>query len=114
MKDNLTGFVATMRQILVHAPWLSFGASDWDPFLLGVVEKVVAAFELVVEDWVSPGCYDFDCGLEQRTCWCHSIVSTGIEITYLQRVESELEPHLVVAFTGAAMRHSETALSLSD
>jgi hypothetical protein len=88
------GLVAAVCHVLVHAPWLALGAGDRDALLGGVVEKIVAALEAVVEHGVPPGCDDLDAGLES--------------------VEGQLEADLVVTLASATVGDGEAALLLGD
>ena len=58
------GFVGAMCKVLIHAPWLAFGAGNRDELLGSVVEQVVAAGEAIVEFGDTPWGNDFDRGLE--------------------------------------------------
>ena len=81
-----------MREVLVHAPWFGLCRCDRDLLLRGVVEKVVAAGEAVVEFGDTPGCDDFDGRLEG--------------------VECKLEADLVVAFAGTAVGNGNAVFFL--
>lgn len=83
-----------MCQILVHAPRLALGAPDGYVHCLGVVEQVVAAFELVVKHGITPRRNDGD--------------------GRLQSVEGEFESNLIVALACTSVRHGEAALLLRN
>jgi hypothetical protein len=87
-----TGLVTAVGQVLVHAPGLALCAGDGNARLLGVVKKILATLEAVVEDGVAPWGNDLDGGLEG--------------------VEAQLEADLVVTLASAAVRDGETALLL--
>lgn len=62
--------------------------------MCSVVEQVVAAGKFFVEDWISLGCNDFDCGLES--------------------VEREFEADLVVVFACVAVGDGEATFFLRN
>lgn len=89
-----TRLVAAVCEVGVHGPGLRLCGCDGDVVLLGVVEEVLTALELVAEFGHPPGSDDLDGGLEG--------------------VEGELEADLVVALAGAAVGDPAAAFFLSN
>ena len=88
------GLVGAVGHVLVHAPWLCLCLGDRDADFVGVVEKVVAAGEAVVEFGNAPWGNDLDVGLEG--------------------VVAEFEADLIVTFAGATVGDGDAALALGD
>lgn len=91
---KITGLVGAVSSVLVHGPWLGLGGGNWDTGLSGVLEKVVAASEAVVELWEPPWSNDLDIWLESE--------------------ESKLEADLIVTLSCAAVGDDSAALLLGD
>ncbi len=91
---KITGLVRAVSSVLIHRPWLGLAGGNWNAGSGGVLEKIIAASETVVELWKSPWGDDFDIWLESK--------------------ESELETDLVVTFSGAAVGNDSATLLLGD